>query len=205
MKQHSCAIELQTQSTASSKDVAMRQITIEEAMVVRSAQSKIMKDLISYWICNDMRPVSIIEDNRHRALIQECIRFGRDILCPICTRYAFLASIYGDIEVNNIRRSRSRVSNRIQLVADSCCACIKIFLEEPYRSECLTIFPDFCCEKCKQICYLGVTAIIVNKDYKYYTFNLFCIQFQEYEKTGENILIVILCFTNKLMLIQSIY
>ena len=209
MKQHSCVIDLKTQSTSSSKDVAMTQITIEKVMVVRKTltveQSKTIKDLIVRWICNDILPVSIIEDDELRALIQECIRLDMDILCIICTKYIFLGSIYGNIEVNDILRSRSTVSNHIQVVADSCRARIKTFLEEPYKSECLSISSDFWCGKYKQICYLDVTAVVVDKDYKYYTFDLFCKQFQEYEKTGENILIVILYFTNKIILIQSIY
>ena len=209
MKQHPCVIDLKTRSTSSSKDVAMTQITIEKVMIVRKTltveQSKTIKDLIVRWIYNDIRPVSIIEDDGLRALIQKCIRLGMDILCIICTKYNFLDIIYSNIEVNDIRRSRSTVSNHIQVVADFCRASIKIFSEEPYKSGCLSISPDFWCDKYKQICYLGVTAAVVDKDYKYYTFDIFCKQFQEYEKTDENILIVILYFTNKIILIQSIY
>ncbi|CAF4906583.1 unnamed protein product, partial [Rotaria sp. Silwood2] len=103
-------------------------------------------------------------------------------------------SIYGNIEVNDILRCRSRISNHIQVVAELCRARIKNFLEEPYKNGSLSISPDFWCDKYKQICYLGVTAAVVDKDYKYYTLDLFCKQFQSYEKTGENILIVILFF-----------
>jgi hypothetical protein len=58
----------------------------------------------------------------------------------------------------------------------------------------LSISPDFWCDKYKQISYLGVTAVIVDEDYKFYTLDLFCKQFQGGEKTAENILIVILIF-----------
>ncbi|CAF4731498.1 unnamed protein product, partial [Rotaria sp. Silwood2] len=90
-----------------------------------------------------------------------------------CAKCIFLGSIYGNIEVNDILRCRSTISNHIQVVAELCRARIKNFLEEPYKNGSLSISPDFWCDKYKQICYLGVTAAVVDKDYKYYTLDLF--------------------------------
>ncbi|CAF4748519.1 unnamed protein product, partial [Rotaria sp. Silwood2] len=71
MKQHPCVTDLITQSISSSKDVSMTQTTIEKTMVIRKTltieQSKTIKDLIVRWICSDIRPVSVIEDDGLRA------------------------------------------------------------------------------------------------------------------------------------------
>ena len=80
------------------------------------------------------------------------------------------------------------VVQQFPIIFKSCRARNTAFLEEPYKSECLSISSDFCCDKYKQICYLGVTTVVVDKDYKYETFDLFCKQFQEYEKTSENLI-----------------
>jgi hypothetical protein len=96
--------------------------------------------------------------------------------------------------VNDILRGRTTISNHIQVVAESCCERIRDLLNEPYNNGCLSISPDFRCDKYKQISYLGVTATLVDQDYKYYTLDLSCKQFHEYEKNAENILIVILYF-----------
>ena len=67
MKQYLCVIDLNAQSTSSSEDVAMGQITIEKVMAVCKIltvdQSKTIKYLIVHWIRNDTCPVSIIEDD----------------------------------------------------------------------------------------------------------------------------------------------
>ncbi|CAF2805973.1 unnamed protein product [Rotaria sp. Silwood2] len=56
-------------------------------------------------------------------------------------------SIYGKIEVNDILRCRSTISSHIQVMAESCHARIKNFLEEPYKNGSLPISPDFWCNK----------------------------------------------------------
>ncbi|CAF1295325.1 unnamed protein product [Rotaria sp. Silwood1] len=153
MKQHPCVTDLITQTTSSSINVTLT-----------AEQSKIIKDLIVCWICNDICPVFITEDNGLRGLVEECRRL-----------------------VNNILRCRSTTSSHIQVVAESCHARIKNVLEEPYKNGSLPISPGFWCNKSKQICYLGVMAVVVDKDYIYYVLDRFCKQFQEYEKTSENI------------------
>ncbi|CAF3371837.1 unnamed protein product [Rotaria sp. Silwood2] len=115
-------------------------------------QSKVIKDLMVRWVCSDNRPFSIIDDNGLRALIQECVKLG---------------SIYGNIDVNDILRGRTIISAHLQVVAKSCRERIKESLQEPYKNRCLSISPDFRCDKYKQISYLGVTAVIVDEGFKY--------------------------------------
>jgi len=112
----------------------------------------------------------------------------------ISIKYNFLGSIYGNVDVNDILRGRSTIASHIQAAAKSCRERVKELLQEPYKSRCLSISPDFWCDKYQQVAYPGVTAVIVDKDFKYYTIDLFCKPFQELEKTAENILIVTLIF-----------
>ncbi|CAF3722141.1 unnamed protein product [Rotaria socialis] len=88
-------------------------------------------------------------------------------------------SIYGNIDVNDILRGRTVISTHIQSASRSCRQRIKDLLQEPYNSRCLSISPDFWCDKYKQVAYLSVTVVIVDKDFKYYTIGLFCKPFQE--------------------------
>ncbi|CAF1492067.1 unnamed protein product, partial [Rotaria sp. Silwood1] len=119
-------------------------------------KNKVSPPVGSYWsifgfpaklnkkpIWNDIRPVSTIEDDGLRALVQECIRLGMDVLYLVCTKCIFLGSIYGNIEVNDILRCRSTISSHIQIVTETCRARNKKFLEEPYKNGCLSISPDF--------------------------------------------------------------
>ncbi|CAF3753656.1 unnamed protein product [Rotaria socialis] len=97
----------------------------------------------------------------------------------IFIEYTVLGSIYGNIDVNDILRGRTVISTHIQSASRSCRQRIKDLLQEPYNSRCLSISPDFWCDKYKQVAYLSVTVVIVDKDFKYYTIGLFCKPFQE--------------------------
>jgi hypothetical protein len=76
MKQHPCLIDCMKTSTQSQ----VKQTSIDKIMKTRktltSEQTNVIKDLIVRWVCSDIRPVSIIEDDGLRALIQECVKLG---------------------------------------------------------------------------------------------------------------------------------
>ncbi|CAF4106232.1 unnamed protein product, partial [Rotaria sordida] len=187
MKQHPCIITDNMKTST--------QTPIDKVMLIRKKlsdeQSKVIKDLIVRWICSDIRPFSIIDDDGLRALIQECVRLGMHLFYLISIEYTFLGSIYGNVDVNDILRGRTTISAHVQVVAKSCRERIKELLQEPYKNRCLSISPDFWSDKYKQISYLGVTAVIIDEGFKYYTIDLFCKPFQELEKTAENILIAL--------------
>jgi hypothetical protein len=174
------------------------QTPIDKMMLVRKTlsdeQSKAIKDLIVCWICSDICPCCIIDDDGLRALIQACVRLGMYLFYLISIEYTVLGSIYENIDVNDILRGRTTISTHIQSVARSCCQRVKGLLQEPYESRCLSISSDFWCDKYKQCAYLDVTAVIVDKDFKFYIIDLFCKPFQGLEKTAENILTVVLIF-----------
>ena len=72
LKQHSCVIDADMKVST--------QTSIDKMMLVRKKlsdeQSKVIKDLIVWWVCGDIRPFSIIDDHGLRELIQECVRLG---------------------------------------------------------------------------------------------------------------------------------
>jgi hypothetical protein len=76
MKQHPCLIDCMKTSTQSQ----VKQTSIDKIMKTRktltSEQTNVIKDLIVRWVCSDIRPVSIIEDDGLRALIPECVKLG---------------------------------------------------------------------------------------------------------------------------------
>ncbi|CAF1391214.1 unnamed protein product [Rotaria sordida] len=176
LKEHSCTSNLIQTSTTS----VMKQPTVEQYLTVQknltTDQSTVIKDLIARWICTDIRPFSIIEDGGLRLLIQECVKLG---------------SLYGNIHVDNILRGRTTISNHIYKLADTSRQQIKLILQEPYNSGCLSISPDFWNDKHRQISYLGVSATFVDSNYHYYTIDLLCRPFEAPDKSSTNVLTVL--------------
>ncbi|CAF4527474.1 unnamed protein product [Rotaria sp. Silwood2] len=141
MKSHSCvAFEMKsnTSTTKSTTISTSTQPTIDKIVLIRktltTGQSNVIKDLIVRWVCGDIRPLSIIDDSGLRVLIQECVKFG---------------SLHGNIDVNDLLRSRTTISNHIQSFAETCRERMKQLLKEPYTNGCLTISPDLWSDKYK--------------------------------------------------------
>jgi hypothetical protein len=187
---HSCVSNLAQISTTSS----MKQTTIEQSLTIHKSltadQSTTVKDLISRWICTNIRPFSIIEDDGLKQLIQECIRLGMCFILCILFSYICLGSLYGNINVDNILRSRTVISDHIHKLADQSRQQIKLILQEPFQSRCLSISPYFWSDKYRQISYLGVTATFVDSNYHYYSSDVFCRPFEEPDKSSTNVLMV---------------
>ncbi|CAF3901464.1 unnamed protein product [Rotaria sp. Silwood1] len=106
----------------------------------------------------------------------------------ICTDIRPFGSLYGNIDVDNILRSRNTISNHIYKLADVSRQQIKLILQEPYESGCLSISPDFWSDKYRQISYLGVTATFTDFNYHYHTIDLLCRPFGRPDKSSTNVL-----------------
>jgi hypothetical protein len=52
-------------------------------------QSNLIKDLIVRWVCGDIRPISIIDDEGLRVLIQECVKLGMHRFYQISLEFIF--------------------------------------------------------------------------------------------------------------------
>ncbi|CAF3556103.1 unnamed protein product [Rotaria socialis] len=112
MKSHSCvAFEIKTNTFATNSTTisTSTQPRIDKMVLIRktltTGQSNVIKDLIVRWVCGDILPLSIIDDSGLQVLIQECVKFG---------------SPYGNVDVNDLLRSRTTISNHIQSFAETC-------------------------------------------------------------------------------------
>ncbi|CAF3204362.1 unnamed protein product, partial [Rotaria sp. Silwood2] len=99
-----------------------------------------MKDLSVEWVCGDIRPFSIFDDDDFRRLAQECIRLG---------------SIYGAFDVNEILRGEKTISRYVISFADNSREQIKELLSSSLQENSLTICPDYSTDLHKKISYLG--------------------------------------------------
>ena len=82
---HLCGSNLAQISTTSST----KQPTVEHCLTIHKSlttdRSTTIKDLIARWICTNIRPFCIIEDDGLKQLIQECIRLGMCVFSVSCS------------------------------------------------------------------------------------------------------------------------
>jgi hypothetical protein len=93
MKRHSCVTYEAKASTSTPTRSPKGQQTIDKMVVIRKTltteQSNLIKDLTVRWVCGDIRPISIIDDEGLRALIQECVRLGMCCSHQISLEFSF--------------------------------------------------------------------------------------------------------------------
>jgi len=95
MKHHSCVTyEIKTSTSTSTPTRSPKvQPTIDKMVMIRKTltaeQSNLIKDLIVRWVCGDIRPISIIDDEGLRALIQECVKLGMHCFYQISLEFTF--------------------------------------------------------------------------------------------------------------------
>ena len=85
LNQHDCQASKERRTRLDSKGTpsSQRRLTaFYSAKAVTLKQSEIMaiKDLQAEWVCQSVRPFSIVEDNGLRRLIQECISIGKSLI-----------------------------------------------------------------------------------------------------------------------------
>ena len=143
LRRHFYTINQNQRSATSS----LKQLTTEQSLTVHknltTAQPTTIKDLIASWICTDICLISVIEDDGLKLFIQECTGLGIYFVSFILSSYLCLGSLYGKINVDNILRGRTTISNHTYQLADGCRQQLKSLLLEPYESGCLSISPDF--------------------------------------------------------------
>ncbi|CAF4618940.1 unnamed protein product [Rotaria socialis] len=136
----------------------------------------LVKDLTCKWLCQDMRPFSIVEDVGLKNLLQQFISLG---------------ATYGEIDLKSIFRGADVYAKHIYKLADDYRAILKNLLQEPYENGCVCISPDLWTDPYKQISYLGISISFVDKEYIYKSFDLCCEPYTQVDHTGENILLAI--------------
>ncbi|CAF0849633.1 unnamed protein product [Rotaria sordida] len=132
-----------------------------------------IKDLSAFWLCEALRPFSIMDDIGLRRLVQECINIGAK---------------YGCIDVDMVLRHRSVISNHIKQLATTSRQMLTSDFIEPLSVQALTIIPDLWSDKYNHISFLGATTTYVDATFNFRCFDLFCREYQELNKQSENIL-----------------
>ncbi|CAF1430901.1 unnamed protein product [Adineta steineri] len=138
------------------------------------SHSKEMKDLLVRWICKDVRPFAIVDDDGFRKIAQRCVSIGAQ---------------YGNIDINQILRSSSTISSHIHEIADNERARLKDLLALATKNGSLCLCPDLWTDNNRQCSYLGITASFVDDEYQLHNIDLCCHPFPNVKKTAENIII----------------
>ncbi|CAF0821064.1 unnamed protein product [Rotaria sordida] len=144
-----------------------KQVNLKESEIVK------IKNLQAQWVCQSIRPFSIIEDNGLRRLIQECISIG---------------SRHGNINVDQVLRGADATAAHVSKLAEEHRVRISEELLEPLENDAITFCPDMWSDPIRQISYLGITITLVNDQFQFRSYDLCCSPFEEEDKTAESIL-----------------
>jgi hypothetical protein len=88
LNQHDCEVskEKNKRLTANGTSSAQRCLTAfypAQPVSLKASQINKIKDLQAEWVCQSIRPFSIVEDDGLRRLIQECISIGKYLIVKL--------------------------------------------------------------------------------------------------------------------------
>ncbi|CAF4464747.1 unnamed protein product [Rotaria sp. Silwood2] len=135
-----------------------------------------MTNLLSEWICTNIRPLGVVEDTGFKKIVKEAIRIG--YTC-------------GPIKSDAILSSRRTVTRQIKSTATSGHEQIKEILLKAARERSLALSPDIWSDAYRQQSYLGCTAHWVDDTWNLYSFEIFCIPFDTPNKKAPDVLKVL--------------
>ena len=177
---------------------------------VKLSQSELntVKNLTCSWLCEDMRPFTIVEDNGLRGLLQEFINLGKFIsrrIFPPLRCIAISGAKYGEFDVTSGLRGADVLSDHAYQLADSCRSKIRAMLKEPYEAGAVCVSPDLWSDSYKQISYLGLTASFVDDQHFYKTVELCCKPYTEIDHSAANLLSVSIEFDLTIVIDLTIF
>ena len=91
----------------------------------------------------------------------------------------YLGSKYSSFDITSLLRKRHMITNEIHSIAQQHRETLKEQLTEPYLNRSLTLIPDIWKEKRNSSSFLGCSVSMVDKDFQFTTFDLFCKEFEE--------------------------
>ncbi|CAF0973117.1 unnamed protein product [Adineta ricciae] len=135
---------LSSQSIPNQRNPEESQATLDNIVIKKKAhittkEQNEIKHLYAKWICEDLRPFTIVENNGFQQLAQTFIRLG---------------SQYGCIDVKEVVRSRQAVARTVDDLAQKHRTILKSELREPLKAQAITIAPDFWTSKYNQQAFL---------------------------------------------------
>ena len=200
MNDHSCVKNLSNStinlSTTSSPGQVKLNSMLNSYKQVKLTQSELttVKNLTCSWMCEDMRPFTIVEDKGLRSLLQQFINLGKFISLNNVFQSLWFDSVigarYGEFDVASGIRGADVLSDHAYQLADNCRSKIRAMLKEPYEAEAICVSPDLWSDSHKQIPYLGLTASFVDDHFLYKTIELCCKPYTESDHSATNVLSV---------------
>ncbi|CAF1621218.1 unnamed protein product [Rotaria magnacalcarata] len=153
-----------------------------------------IKEGIIQWLCQSMRPFSIVNDNGLPDIIQQALCLGkasklRNIFRQLYFKYYTLGAKHGSIDVNSILPHRTTITEHSKIMTNIHRDQLKIHFIELQVFKTLTITPDLWSDKFNSSSYLGITCHIIDSDFSFSTFDLVMHKYTEPDKKAENILI----------------
>ncbi|CAF3998528.1 unnamed protein product, partial [Rotaria sp. Silwood1] len=152
-----------------------------------------IKELEARWICEDMRPIAVVDDPGFRRLAQELVSIGKLILIRMNSMSfsILLGAQHGNVDVDEILRGAKTISSHISDLATTERSRIRTLLINLLENGTLCLCPDLWTDKHRQVHYLGITASFVDDAYGLYNIDLCCYPFPSVAKTAENIITVL--------------
>ncbi|CAF1093959.1 unnamed protein product [Adineta ricciae] len=181
LNQHNCeAVKERNQRLAANgTPSAQRRLTTffaGQSPTLKTPEVMKIKDLQAEWVCQNIRPFSIVEDQGLRRLVQECISIG---------------ARHGYIDVDQVLRGADVTAAHVSRLADQHRIRISEELIEPLENDAVTFIPDLWSDPVHQVSYLGVSTTFVNDKFEYRSYDLCCSPFEEEDKSAENILVAL--------------
>ncbi|CAF4932680.1 unnamed protein product [Rotaria sp. Silwood1] len=171
LNSHKCVKELSSISTSPSTKSPSLNSKINR---FSSEKKKTLTSLIALWICQSIRPISIVEDEGFLNTIQQCLSWN--------------GGPFNNINGNDILPSRSTITREINRQANDIRERLGVILRKGAKQECLAISPDLWSDKFKQNSSLGLTAHFVDDQHILHSIDLCCEPYNEIDKTAGNVL-----------------
>ncbi|CAF2801081.1 unnamed protein product [Rotaria sp. Silwood2] len=189
LNSHKCSKESSISTSPSTKSPFLS-LKINRSF---SEKKKTLTSLVALWVCQSIRPISIVEDEGFLNIIKQCVSWnGGETSIKIFNRYSllyfFLLAPLSNINDNDILPSRSTITREINRQANDIRERLGVILRKAAKQECLAISPDLWSDKFKQNSYLGLTAHFVDDQHILHSIDLCCEPYNELDKTAENVL-----------------
>ncbi len=100
----------------------------------------------------------------------------------------YVGSKYNSFDITCLLRKRCVITNEINTIAQQHRETLKEQLTEPYLNRSLTLIPDIWKEKRNSLNFLGCSVSLIDNNFQFITFDLFCKEFEESNQTFMSII-----------------
>ena len=158
-------------------------------VTINSKDSTRIKNELTKWICQSVRPFNIVEDVGLRNVLQTVLDIDESkLICLLNHELLFHLAKVSHLNAVDLLVTPTTISNNVRQLADDYRSQLRSILIEQAASGCLCLCPDLWADKCRKVNYLGLTAIFINKKYELISVDLCCTEYEEADKSGDCVL-----------------